>query len=57
MKKTYIKKIGAGSVIDNKYELLWLIGRGGGSEVYLAVDRRINRQWAVKAFDKSNKIM
>ena len=31
-----------------KYELLALVGRGGMSEVYLARDRRLNKQWAVK---------
>lgn len=38
----------AGSVIDGKYELLKQIGKGGMSVVYLAMDKRLNKQWAVK---------
>ena len=37
-----------GSVIDGKYEILKLIGKGGMSEVYLAMDKNLNKQWAVK---------
>lgn len=37
-----------GSVIDDKYEILKEIGRGGMSVVYLAMDKRLNKQWAVK---------
>ncbi len=37
-----------GSVIDGKYELLKQIGKGGMSVVYLAMDKRLNKQWAVK---------
>ena len=37
-----------GSVIDGKYEILKEIGRGGMSVVYLAMDKRLNKQWAVK---------
>lgn len=39
---------GIGTVIDDKYEILKEIGRGGMSVVYLAMDRRLNKQWAVK---------
>lgn len=39
-----------GSVLDNKYEILSEIGRGGMSVVYLAHDRRLNKQWAIKEF-------
>lgn len=51
-----------GQVIDDKYEILTLIGRGGMSEVYLARDRRLNKQWAVKeiqkrARDKNNEVV
>ena len=41
-----------GSVIDNKYEILKEIGRGGMSIVYLAMDKRLNKQWAVKEIRK-----
>ena len=37
-----------GSVIEGKYEILKLIGKGGMSEVYLAMDKNLNKQWAVK---------
>ncbi len=37
-----------GSIIDHKYEILTEIGRGGMSVVYLAMDRRLNKQWAIK---------
>lgn len=51
-----------GQVIDDKYEILTLIGRGGMSEVYLARDKRLNKQWAVKeiqkrARDKNNEVV
>ena len=51
-----------GQVIDDKYEILTLIGKGGMSEVYLARDKRLNKQWAVKeiqkrARDKNNEVV
>ena len=51
-----------GSIIDGKYEILKLIGHGGMSKVYLAMDKRLNKQWAVKeiekrAKDKNNEII
>lgn len=39
---------GIGAVIDGKYEILKQIGQGGMSRVYLAMDNRLNKQWAVK---------
>lgn len=39
---------GIGVVIDGKYEILKQIGQGGMSRVYLAMDNRLNKQWAVK---------
>lgn len=44
-----------GSVIDGKYEILKQIGKGGMSVVYLAMDKRLNKQWAVKEIRKSGK--
>lgn len=41
-----------GSVIDGKYQILKEIGRGGMSVVYLAMDTRLNKQWAVKEIRK-----
>lgn len=51
-----------GSIIDNKYEVLKEIGRGGMSVVYLAMDLRLNKQWAIKeiekiANDKNNQVV
>lgn len=51
-----------GQIIDDKYEILKLIGQGGMSKVYLAMDKRLNKQWAVKeiekrAKDKNNEIV
>lgn len=42
-----------GTVVDGKYEILKLIGTGGMSYVYLAMDKRLNKQWAVKEIKKS----
>lgn len=41
-----------GSIIDEKYEILKRIGQGGMSKVYLAMDLRLNKQWAVKEINK-----
>lgn len=41
-----------GTVIDGKYEILKEIGRGGMSIVYLAMDKHLNKQWAVKEIRK-----
>lgn len=43
-----------GSVIDGKYEILKQIGKGGMSVVYLAMDKRLNKQWAVKEIRKTS---
>lgn len=43
-----------GMLLDNKYEILAEIGRGGMSVVYLARDRRLNKQWAVKEVMKQS---
>lgn len=45
----------AGQVIDGKYEILKLVGQGGMSKVYLAMDKRLNKQWAVKEIKKRVK--
>lgn len=37
-----------GTILDGKYEILKLIGRGGMSLVYLAIDNRLKKQWAIK---------
>lgn len=42
-----------GEVVDGKYEILKQIGKGGMSVVYLAMDKRLNKQWAVKEIRKT----
>ncbi|MCL2529362.1 MAG: serine/threonine protein kinase [Coriobacteriia bacterium] len=42
-----------GTVIDGKYEILTALDEGGMSRVYLARDRRLNKQWAVKEIKQS----
>lgn len=41
-----------GSVIDGKYKILNKIGQGGMSTVYLAMNERANKPWAVKEVRK-----
>ncbi len=41
-----------GSVIDGKYKVLSQIGRGGMSTVYLAINEKANKPWAVKEVRK-----
>ena len=43
-----------GSVIDGKYKILNKIGQGGMSTVYLAMNERANKQWAIKEIRKSD---
>ena len=44
---------GVGRIIDNKYEILTSIGRGGMSYVWLCRDKRLGKMWAVKEFRPS----
>lgn len=37
-----------GSIVDGKYKILNKIGQGGMSVVYLAMNERANKQWAIK---------
>lgn len=45
-----------GTIIDGKYEILREVGKGGMSVVYLAMDTRLNKQWAVKEIKKKSDI-
>ena len=45
-------KIG-NDIIDSKYEILKLLNTGGmNSAIYLALDKKLNRQWAIKKVRK-----
>ena len=41
--------------IDERYETLKLLDTGGTSQVYLAMDRRMNTQWAIKKVKKRSR--
>ena len=43
-----------GDILKNKYEILKLIGQGGMSKVWLAMDMDLNKQWAVKEINKAS---
>ncbi len=43
-----------GRILNNKYEVLKLIGKGGMSNVYLAMDIHLNKQWAIKEIHSVN---
>ena len=42
-----------GSLVDGKYKILNKIGQGGMSVVYLAMNEKANKQWAVKEVRKN----
>lgn len=44
-----------GTILGGKYEILKKIGQGGMSIVYVAMDTRLNKQWAVKEIKKNPK--
>ena len=48
-----VNNMSQNNIIDNKYEILRKIGEGGMSKVYLAMDIRLNKQWAVKEIARS----
>ncbi|SFU85422.1 serine/threonine protein kinase [Butyrivibrio sp. M55] len=41
-----------GSIVGGKYKVLNIIGQGGMSTVYLAMNERANKQWAIKEVRK-----
>ena len=41
-----------GSVIDNKYKILNIVGKGGMSLIYLAMNEKANKQWAIKEIQR-----
>ena len=43
-----------GDILNNKYEILTLVGKGGMSKVWLAKDLTLNKEWAVKEINKAS---
>ncbi|MBR5510434.1 MAG: serine/threonine protein kinase [Lachnospiraceae bacterium] len=43
-----------GSVVDEKYKILNVIGKGGMSVVYLAMNEKANKPWAIKEVIKND---
>ena len=41
-----------GSIVDRKYKILSEVGKGGMSVVYLAINERANKTWAIKEVRK-----
>lgn len=41
-----------GSLVDGKYKILSEIGRGGMSIVYMAINEKANKTWAIKEVRK-----
>lgn len=48
--------LSVGSLLDNKYKILSEVGHGGMSVVYLAINERANKTWAVKEIRKDGVI-
>ncbi len=46
-----------GTVLDEKYEILKLIDRGGTSTVYLAMNQKLNQQWVIKEIDNTRNVL
>ena len=42
-----------GSLVDGKYKILSEIGHGGMSNVYMAINEKANKTWAIKEVRKS----
>lgn len=45
-----------GTLVDNKYKILHEIGHGGMSVVYMAVNERANKTWAIKEVQKRGSV-
>ena len=41
-----------GTLVDGKYKILNKVGQGGMSVVYLAMNEKANKQWAIKEVRK-----
>ena len=45
-----------GSLVDGKYKILNTVGHGGMSVVYLAMNEKANKQWAIKEVRKDGTV-
>lgn len=45
-----------GSIIDGKYRVLSEIGHGGMSIVYMAINEKANKTWAIKEVRKDGVV-
>ncbi len=45
-----------GSLVDGKYKILNVIGHGGMSVVYMAINEKANKTWAIKEVRKDGKL-
>lgn len=52
--RSHPPRLGTGTRLANRYEILEPIGRGGMGEVYRALDTRLDRQVAVKVINVAN---
>ena len=44
-----------GQIIDDRYKILYEVGHGGMSRVYLAINEAAGKEWAVKEVRKKGK--
>ena len=44
-----------GSLVDGKYKILSKVGQGGMSVVYMAINEKANKTWAVKEVRKDGE--
>ena len=50
-----ISMLQIGSYVDGKYKVLNKIGQGGMSVVYLALNEKANKTWAIKEVRKDGQ--
>lgn len=48
-------QIKVGSILEDKYKIIAQIGKGGMSTVWLALNEKANKQWAIKEVRKSSR--
>lgn len=48
-----IQQLEIGTIIDGKYKIVQKLGSGGYCEVFLALNERTNKNWAIKAIQKA----